>query len=250
MGIEIGEGPTDRSSFGTVMRFFGNPWTKKAVLFLLIITTGLILSPRYLVYADAPQKSDIIILFPVPEFEALNKEARELMKDGYSDYLCIPTSLSLYRAGRAGSGQTAVRLPNIKTTVQAGRPRLQDDISMTYFQQIRREYHFPRYYENTHVEMLLAKRVMDAYGYKKAIFVSSPAHMKRIKIMANMVFDSAYDIELVPSRYLKSFEIPLPSRMDMEHVFTELSKMVWFRCYDLLERMTGTNQSGVQNSAG
>jgi uncharacterized SAM-binding protein YcdF (DUF218 family) len=90
--------------------------------------------------------------------------------------------------------------------------------------------------------MLLTKKVMDAYGFRKAIFVSAPYHMKRIKIMAGRVFDSAYDIKMVPSRFGKRFETPLPSLQDVQHVLMEFPKMIWFLCYDLWGRWTGVNK--------
>ena len=109
---------------------------------------------------------------------------------------------------------------------------------MVYFLKIREECGFPRYFENTHVEMLLAKKIMDAYGFKSAIFVSSPFHMRRIKIMANRVFGSAYDITLVSS-FEKSYDGLLTLWDESKHVFMEYLKLIWFLGYDLWERWIG-----------
>jgi uncharacterized SAM-binding protein YcdF (DUF218 family) len=89
--------------------------------------------------------------------------------------------------------------------------------------------------------MLLAKKAMVANGFRKAIFVSAPYHMRRIKIMAGRVFDSTYEIRIVPSRFEKSVGTPLPSLKDMQHVVMELPKMVWFLSYDTWERMGGVH---------
>jgi len=216
------------------MPFFLTPYAKRSAPILAIIIIGLILmlSPRYLLYSDAPRKSDIIILFPDPELDAMRREARQLIENGYSKYLCIPTSFSLYRVDQDNTGFTAVLNPAVKPGIGLSRRRFEDYINMDYFFKIRQECGFPRYFENTHVEMLLAKKVMDAYGFKSAIFVSSPYHMKRINIMANRVFGSAYDITLVSSRSERSFEIFLLSMSDLRNVFMEFPKMIWFFCYD------------------
>jgi uncharacterized SAM-binding protein YcdF (DUF218 family) len=212
-----------------------------AVVLFIVLLIGFILSPRYLVSSGLPIKSDIIIQFPVPEMEEMRRESWQLVKEGYSEYLCIPTSLSLYQANQNGAFLSGIPFPDIEPATKLHQLRSAKGISFTNFKQIRTEYHFPHYYENTHVEMLLAKKVMDAYGFRKALFVSSPYHMKRIRIMAERVFDSTYDITMVPSRFEKKFETPLPSQQDMRHVFTELPKMAWFICYDLWDRWIGVN---------
>ena len=208
----------------------------------VLLLAGLILSPRYLTCSDTPGKSDIVVIFPVPELGAVYREGRQLIKDGFADYLCVPTSLSLSRVSRDRSGFDSVRFPNVKPGADAGRPQPQGSISMPFFQAVRKEYRFPRYYENTHVEMLLAKRVMDAYGFRRALFVSSPYHMKRIKIMAAEVFGSAYDIRMVPSRFPSGVGATwgvgtsLPLLTTLQYVVEEFPKMAWFLCYDLAGR--------------
>lgn len=211
--------------------------------FLLLVT--LALSPRFLVCSDTVRKADIVILFPVPELEAVNREADQLIGDGIADHLCIPTSLSLYRADPGRNALVAVRIPRMKPGLDEVGRQSRTDISMPYFEQIKKAYGFPHYYENTHVEMLLAKQVMDAYGFRKAILVSSPAHMKRMKIIAKSVFDSQYDLRMVPSRFMTKYESPLPSLKNMQNVFMEFPKMAWFFCYDLWGRWSKTNRQPI-----
>ena len=219
--------------------FLVTPYAKRSAPILAIIIIGLIvmLSPRYLLYSDTPRKSDIIILFPDPELDAIRRESRQLIGNGYSKYLCIPTSFSLYRVDQDKTSFTAILNPAVKPGIGLSLRRFEDYISMDYFLKIKQESGFPRYFENTHVEMLLAKKVMDAYGFKSAIFVSSPYHMKRIKIMAGRVFDSSYDIKLVPSRFEKKIGIPMLSLESLQHICMELPKMIWFFCYDLWYRL-------------
>jgi hypothetical protein len=205
---------------------------------ILLIGLILILSPRYLLYSDAPQKSDVIVLFPDPELNAMRREVRKLIENGYSRYLCIPTSFSLYHANQNKTGFTAVLNPNVAPGIGISLQQFEDNISMDYFSKIKEKSGFPQYFENTHVEMLLAKKIMDAYGFKRAIFISSPYHMRRIKIMANRVFGSAYDITLVSS-FEKSYDGLLTLWDESKHVFMEYLKLIWFLGYDLWERWIG-----------
>ena len=59
--------------------------------------------------------------------------------------------------------------------------------------------------QNTHLEILEAKRLMKERGLKSAIFVSSPYHMRRIKIIAGSVFgeDGEYALAFVPTGFEK-----------------------------------------------
>jgi hypothetical protein len=240
MGIE--NGTHQRDNFCPVMPFFITTYAKRSAPILatiLIIGLILMLSFRYLLYSDAPQKSDVIILFPDPELDAMRTEARQLIANEYSKYLCIPTSFSLYLVEQDKTRFTAVLNLGVKPRIGLSLQQFEDKISMDYFLKIKQECGFPRYLENTHVEMLLAKKIMDAYGFKKAIFVSSPFHMRRIKMIADRVFNSSYDIKLVPSRFEKKFGIPMLSLKSLQHIFMEYPKVVWFLCYDLWERWIG-----------
>jgi uncharacterized SAM-binding protein YcdF (DUF218 family) len=214
---------------------------KTITVAVVLLLVGLTLSPRYLVYSDPVQKSDIIVQFVGSDQNARFKEARQLVLEGYADYLFIPTLFRLYRTNQHKTGLTAIRFTDIKTDIYLPQPRYENEMDIDYFKKIKSAYGFPRLYEDTHAEILLAKRAMDACGFRSAIFVSSPYHMKRIKIIIGRVFDSSYDIKLVPTRFEKRFEAPLPSQKDMLNVITEFPKMVWFLCYDIWDRWSGVN---------
>jgi hypothetical protein len=209
-----------------------------AVLLLLI---GLTLSPRYLVYSDPPRRSEIIVQFVGSDKDARLREARQLVHEGYADHLFIPTLFKLYRTNHDRAGLTAIRFTDIKRGIDLPRPRNEHDMNIDYFKMIRRAYGFPRRYEDTHAEILLAKRAMDACGFRSAIFVSSPYHMKRIKIITGRVFNSSYDIKLVASRFENKFDTSLPSQQDIQHVITEFPKIVWFLFCDTWDRWRGVN---------
>lgn len=55
-----------------------------------IIVAMIWYAPKYLTYSDQPVKSDVIILFLGPDFDARKKEALKLMEEGYAQHLLIP----------------------------------------------------------------------------------------------------------------------------------------------------------------
>ena len=56
--------------------------------------------------------------------------------------------------------------------------------------------------ERTHVEILQTLYLMKHIAAKRAIFVSSPYHMRRIAIMVGHVFPSGkYEIAFLPTAY-------------------------------------------------
>ena len=201
---------------------------------VIIVLTILALSSQFSVYADPPAKSDIIVLFG--GVDSRLREALQLLQEGYSGYLFIPVTFSFYKVGPGRGGISAIRFTDIKPDSNLPGPRPEREITNVYFLKNRIFYGFPRYYEATHVEMLLTKKAMDACGFKKAIFVSSPYHMRRIKIIADRVFDPSYDIKLVPSHFETNNNSFPVLWVELKHALTELSKIIWFRCYDLKGR--------------
>jgi len=203
---------------------------------ILTLMAGFLLTSRYLLYADTPQKSDIIVLLPDPELEAMRMKVRQLAGSVYSKYLCIPTSFSLYRIDQDGMSFTAVQNPIVAPGIGIHRQQFEDNIRMDYFLTIKEESGFPKYFENTHVEICLAKKIMDAYGFKSAIFVSSPYHMRRIKIITEKVYGSGYDIKMVPSGFMKKNITSLSALYDIQKTCSEIIKTIWFFCYAHVDR--------------
>jgi hypothetical protein len=156
----------------------------------------------------------------------------QLLREEYSGFLFVPDSFCLYKVGPDRAGITAVSFSALTENIDSPGPRPKQEKMKTFFRKKWDAYRIPRFYESTHVEMLLAKKAMDACQFKKAIFVSSPYHMKRIKIMADRVFDSSYDIRLVPTRFEK-WNSKFPATWhELSYDFEEIPKMIWYLCYD------------------
>ncbi len=97
---------------------------------------------------------------------------------------------------------------------------------------------YPDYYENTHVELLEAKKMMDAAGHTSALLVSSPFHMRRISLISKTVFpDEKYHLTFRGSRYARTASFfSLFRRPRIEQVFKEYLKISGFCLYHLYER--------------
>lgn len=187
-------------------------------LLLLVLLAGFILySPRFLLYSSEYKKANAIILILGPDFKARQKEAYELINEGMTDYLIIP---AYHKAYRVYDKETKKYLsPNLYSFKSS-----QKNIAAP-----------PGFYEDTHLEIIEAKKIMSDYGLNSAIFVSSPYHMRRIKLIAMKVFDTNKgDLDLVPTRYETApanyWELSLA---DWKKVRREYGKIFWFFLYFL-----------------
>ena len=195
----------------------------KLILFFTLLISALILisvlyAPNYLNYADPPTKADAVVLFPGPDMEAREKEANKLLDAGYADYLIIPAYGRISRK----ADQQSLRVNKASSTTKNSGPFG----------------NYPRFYEHTHVEVTEAKRIMDHFGLKKANFVSSPFHLRRIKVMTDHVFHLknsgpiAYQIKFVPALLESSWpKVPPWELKYMETMASEYIKMAWFYLY-------------------
>ena len=185
-------------------------------IFILVLLAGLVLySPRFLLYSSDYKKADAIILFLGPDFKARQKEAYGLINEGMADYLIIPAYHKTYGIYDKGKGQYL--LPGLRSTGSDN-----DNVL-----------HPPSFYEDTHVEIIEARKIMLSYGLKSAIFVSSPYHMRRIKLITMKVFDpNKGDFYFVPTPYEK---VPVNywelSSADWKKVIREYGKILWFFTY-------------------
>ena len=185
-------------------------------LLLLVLLGGFILySPRFLLYSSEYKKANAIILLLGPDFKARQKEANRLINDGMADYLIVPAYHKIYRI--YDKGTMKYLSPNLYS-FKSG----QKNIALS-----------PSFYEDTHLEIIDAQKVMSIYGLNSAIFVSSPYHMRRIQIIVMKVFDTNKgDFYFVPTRYEKApanfWELSLS---DWRRVRKEYGKILWFFLY-------------------
>jgi len=194
-----------------------NKYKKTVLIFIviLVLVTGFVLySPRMLLYSSGYEKADAIVLLLGPDFKARQKEASDLISEGMVDFLIIPAYHRAYRVYNKGENREL--LPDLYSS-----------------QADKKASNYPNYYEDTHLELIDAERVMTSYGLRSAIFVSSPYHMRRIKIIALKIFDkNKGNFYFVPTKYEKApadfWEL---SSSDWRKVRREYSKILWFLIY-------------------
>jgi hypothetical protein len=197
---------------------------KRFILFAVIpvfIVGVIVYAPYYLARTDKPVKSDVIVLLIGSKFTPRKEEVFKLIEDGYARQLIIPAYGKVSDAGLF-SNQSAQMNPKPDPSLIRGR--------------VVRLSNYPKYFEDTHVEILEAKKMMDKTGFKSAIFVSSPYHMRRISIIAGKVFGTKdYRLIFVPSRY-EEHNGPLwfLKKRDLKFVTGEYSKIIWFTLYGFL----------------
>jgi DUF218 domain len=185
-------------------------------ILLLVLLVGFVLySPRFLLYSSEYKKANAIILLLGPDFKARQKEANRLINNGMADYLIIPAYHKIYRIY---DKETMKYLSPNLYSFKSGQKNIVSS---------------PSFYEDTHLEIIDAQKVMSIYGLNSAIFVSSPYHMRRIQIIVMKVFDTNKgDFYFVPTNYEKApancWELSLS---DWRKVRKEYGKILWFFLY-------------------
>ncbi len=171
-------------------------------------------APFFLVRSDEPFKSDVIVLHLGGGTAQRKNEVHKLIEEGYAGNLAIPAY---------GRLSDVSALP-LMTRKKANK---------TLFRgKVIRKTTYPKYYEDTHIEILEAKKLMDEAGLKSAIFVSSPYHMRRISLIADKVFGNGYELRFVASRFEKLSGVKwFLKKRERNFVFSEYSKILWFSLY-------------------
>jgi hypothetical protein len=175
-------------------------------------------SPYFLIISEQPVKSDAVVLFLGQESSARKKEAINLINQGLSEYLIIPGTIETLKKRDDG------KLVKVGSTISLTR-------SMNFSHRKGNQF---RVIEDTHIEAIRAKLMMDRLELKSANFVSSPYHMRRIKVIAGRVFDDEkYQISFVSTdnNGKKPFLWWL-SKDGWWWVTREYSKIVWFLIYE------------------
>jgi len=189
----------------------------KALIFLaltVILFVGVISAPRFLLYSSSVEKMDAIVLLLGEDFNARKKQVNVLTSERLADYLIIPAYNKTYRFF---DGQVAEEfISSSEFSKNIVKNKLRSII-----------------YENTHLEIIEAKIIMSDYKFKSVVFVSSPYHMRRIKIIVSKVFGkSEGKFYFMPTRFEKApanfWEL---SSKDWKNVYKEYLKISWFLIY-------------------
>lgn len=183
------------------------------MMVLVVLAAGLFYAPRFLAYSTRLARADAVIILLGPVFNDRERHARDLMERGMADFLLIPAYNKAY-------------------TVDRGR--LKPAFGKTGKNSVDGNYNAaaPRFYEDTHLELIAAKKTLQMHGQKSAIFVSSPYHMRRIQMMVDKEFGSFSGYYFSPTPYeaapLNAWEM---KASDWKKVWREYVKILWFMIY-------------------
>jgi uncharacterized SAM-binding protein YcdF (DUF218 family) len=185
---------------------------------LAILVLGILFAPGFLVYSHPLDKADCIIVMVGSDQRKRNQGGEELLKEGRGEALLIPAYRQVAFAEGSGIGK-------------------RERVGVTSGIKTRRTIfgHSFRVVENSHLEMMLGKKMMDKLGFHSAVIVSSPYHMRRLKLIAGKVFGGGkYRIGFEPTPFEKQGTFDLPrSWKDFENVATEYLKIGWFLVYSM-----------------
>ena len=183
---------------------------------LLFFWAVLVPGRAFLVVSETPAPADVVVQFIGPDARARHATAVNQVEQGLALLLMVP---ALYRLSERNSQGGLVQLPS--ESIRKIFPCNPWNDSM-----------ISRVMEDTHKELLLAKCAMDQLQLDSAILVSSPSHMRRIRLMANRVFDSKqYRIHCVAASGTRKADSWWPGRRDLWWMTREYPKILWFLLY-------------------
>ena len=187
------------------------------IFFVLFALALFFYSPRYLILTTLPVKSDVVVLLLGSINKERAEEAYRLISEGYAGTLFVPAQKKNFNiSDNANLSHYIKKLSkqNWLTPKRENRPNYQ-------------------FQENTHLEMIAAKSMMDSSNFTSAIFVSSPYHLRRIKIIADKVFiGKAYQLSFIPSYHVEKDEpLWVVNKNAVAMVVNEYLKIAWFLLY-------------------
>lgn len=189
---------------------------KSLLIFMMVwvvLAAGLFYAPRFLAYSTRCARADAVIILLGPIFSDRERHARDLVEQGMADFLLIPAHNKTYTVDRG----TIKQIPG-----KTEKNSINENLDLAA----------PSYYEDTHLELIKAKKTMKMYGQKSAIFVSAPYHMRRIRMMVDKEFGSLSGYYFSPTPYeaapLNAWEL---KASDWKKVWREYVKILWFMIY-------------------
>jgi uncharacterized SAM-binding protein YcdF (DUF218 family) len=177
---------------------------------LILLILGVVQAPSFLIVSDKPVKSDAVVLFLGGEKGTREKEARQLMQEGFAEYLIIP---AYHQVKKLSPNGTLVKA-DLPVTPNHLKPKTAS------------------WLEDTHQEAVIARNMMESLGISSALLVSSPYHMLRIKIIADKVFGDSITVQCVPTRHeAPGDDFWIFNSHDRKYVVNEYIKIGWFILY-------------------
>ncbi|MEW6267124.1 MAG: hypothetical protein AB1641_28960 [Thermodesulfobacteriota bacterium] len=200
----------------------GRPWRRTIIWFALLAGSlygAAVVLAWYLAYQDEPFPCDTIMLVMGGDQSRRDQGAVDLAAAGFSRKIIVP----------AYNRVCSTDMPNwpesVRFPYQKCRPANVNPTALytnTSYKNV----------ENTHLEVLMARNMMKELGLKSAIFVSSPYHLRRIKIICDRVFEGGVRLGYRPSRDENPHTWTWFFHWDeIRWVLTESVKIIYFLYY-------------------
>ena len=168
--------------------------------------------PNFLLYGTPPQKTDAIVLLLGSSDPGRQKQVDDLAAAEMARYVIVPWTGRIHPSDAPDQPVEPVETARIARDVKTANHR--------------------SWVERTHVEMLQTKALMDYMDLTSAIVVSSPYHMRRIKIIADHdLSPTKYTLAFVPTAYEPRHVPWFLAWPDVKWVFSEWGKSVWYYVY-------------------
>jgi hypothetical protein len=190
----------------------------KVLKWTLVTGAGLALffmatAPGFLIYSTpAIADADAVVLLIGPDNRPRTRAAVDLVNQEKGRYLMVPANRFIAK-------------PDLPVT--------EFNLARTYTADPDNRPVYPKHVEGTHVELLVAREMMDEAGLTSANLVSSPYHMRRIQVIADRVFDTGkYRLAFVPTPYETPTDGPwFMNKWDRDYVVEEWAKILWLWIY-------------------
>jgi hypothetical protein len=190
-------------------------------LLLILNVVGVGLAPFYLAHQTSIEPSDTVIVLIGPGDDAKLKSALRVMESSYAHHLLVPGM---------GFSCDQLKADCIDITRQrfALASRAAESRMASSFENL------PWYYLQTHHELVLARRMMEAMGLTSAIVISHPYHMRRISLIVDTVFgNSSLRLHFWPAQADATPDaFWWLSAYHWQWTLSEYLKIAWFRLYD------------------
>lgn len=205
---------TIKSSWRYTIRHFPIKVVTIPALILVIVSCFSFFN-RLLHFKKLPKRSvDCIIVLYGPAFDLRKNEANRLVKEGLASVVYYPLTNRFKDIVPHERAVKTHRLTNVKTSYW--KLRKHADL---------------KYLENTHIELMVAKAFVQRNRLQRVMIVSSPYHMRRVKLIAERVFEPGIDIYFSsPDTYTRGLAW-LQNWQEVRWVFHETLKIGWFLFY-------------------
>lgn len=190
----------------------------KALFSLCIVIAGMLVAPVFLDYSHRIEEVDCVLVMIGPQQEARIKGAKQVLEEKQVEALLIPAHNRVVFTNGSGTelNEQLLKLPEVHINNTINLLGLKIDFA-----------------EDSHLELIRGKMIMDELGYRSATIVSSPYHMLRLSLIGDRVFsDKKYRIGYAPSRFVDYGLFSwLKSWGHFQNALAEYPKMAWFLIY-------------------